>query len=239
MLKLQWSDLFQSYEGRIRRKDYFIALIKLTLLYFIFCQLFGMLPLAFAMLSGGTESTGSFNVMPMAAATARVLLFWPLLALFLKRMHDVNSDLRARLWTWSLGFPILLIVHVVSIALLVFGINWPIDNDFAATIQNGVYLAIVAVGFLTPHVGANQFGPDPRRVSPSQASVSALPEPEFQKLKAMITSRSEPSGSQSADTMRAKVRINEAPAPRKHMPEVIQRTRPLPEQGRIKYGWFN
>jgi uncharacterized membrane protein YhaH (DUF805 family) len=108
MLKLQWSDLFQSFEGRIRRKDYFIALIKLALFYFIFCQLFGMLSLAFAMLSGETESTSSFNMVPMAAATARVLLFWPLLALFLKRMHDVNSDLQTRFWTWSLGFPILL-----------------------------------------------------------------------------------------------------------------------------------
>jgi hypothetical protein len=136
-------------------------------------------------------------------------------------------------------FPILLIVHVVSIALLVFGINWPIDNDFAATIQNVVYFAIVAVGFLTPHVDANQFGRDPRQASPSHASVSALPEPEFQKLKAMINSRSEPSIGQSADTMKAKTRVNVTPNTRKHMPEVIQRTRPLPEQGRIKSGWFN
>jgi uncharacterized membrane protein YhaH (DUF805 family) len=239
MLKLQWSDIFQSCEGRIRRKDYFIALFKLALFYYIFFQLLRIAPSMLATTIGGYESANSFNATPLAAATARVLLFWPILALFLKRMHDVNSSLRVQFWVWNLGFPILLIVHVVSITLLAFGINWPIDNGFAGTIQSAVYLAIIGVGVLTPEVGANQFGPDPRQVSPSQASVSALPEPEFQKLKAMIANRSQPGINQGFSPMKKQDRAHAMPTPRKPMSEVIQRTRPLPEQGRIKSGWFN
>jgi hypothetical protein len=161
---------------------------------------------------------------PAAAALTQLMLLWSVLALVHRRMLDVKQSIRDRFWAWRLGFPVALVVYAGANLLRAAGLERFVDNQLVSPLGPLVIFVIAAAGLMTPENG---------RVA-TQPAMPAAPkraEPEL-PLAAPIANSAKAYARESSRS---------APKPRPALtgPSVVQRTRPLPEQGRVRSGWFN
>lgn len=224
MFKLQWSDYFVPLGGPMGRKDYFTAFFKLGVAYFITAKVISVLYIF--SFDQGVEKTveNARAAVPLANVLAQLILLWSVLVLVQRRMLDVKQSVRAKYWAWRFTFPAALIVLVGANLLRALGLQRFVDTDLISPLGPLVLIVIVVVGFLTPEDG----------VVTIQA---ARPE----KLSKAITQKPVivPVPMPSRAYIRDPSRIVPSAQPVLAGSSAVQRTRALPQQGRVKSGWFN
>jgi uncharacterized membrane protein YhaH (DUF805 family) len=233
MLKLQWSDIFPSASGRLGRKDYLAALFKLGMAYFLGVKIVSVLLAIAIRRSGFGEAANPFG-MAQAAALMQIILFWPVLTLVSRRMEDVKQSVRERYWVWRFTFPAALTLLVGANALTAVGLGGLVNADLVTTLSPLIPIVLITAGILTPEpVGS---GLPKLEVGPAAA-------PAFAKLAKVIKAKPLSAPEMAMAPSRTYMRETSRP-PTLNMPAhassgAVQRTYTLPQQGRVKAGWFN
>ena len=142
-------DFFLSFDGRLRRRDVWVAAFALAVAT-------AMAALVLLPLVGGRWASLAINA----------ALVWPLLAIGAKRFKDWGRDSRPRLAVY-LG-PAILLTVLQQLAIGYYwrnGIAWP--TGFWPNMLSFAALLLGLVGafecfFMPGEHGRNRFGPDPR-----------------------------------------------------------------------------
>lgn len=138
------TQLLFSFEGRIRRLHYWLALIATGIGFFIVAAVIGMVFGGAAMMAGrgdsGAAGGGLAIVGTIIYLAAAVVGVWISLALQVKRWHD-----RDKSWVW-------IFINFIPI----IGALW----------------TLVECGFLDGTQGPNKYGPSPKGVSGPAAAAA-------------------------------------------------------------------
>jgi uncharacterized membrane protein YhaH (DUF805 family) len=227
MLKLQWSDIFPPAAGRLGRKDYLVALFKLAMAYLLGVKIGSVLVAIVTKWSGFGESANPFGS-PQAAALVQVILFWPVLTLVSRRMADVKKSVREKYWVWRYTFPAALFLLVGAHVLAALGLQRFVNLELVSALGPLVPIVLITAGFLTPEPLSNEV---------LKLQTGPADEPAFAALARTIAAK--PAGFSPKPNVRSPARQapqrQQAPAG----PSAVQRTYRLPQQGRVKAGWFN
>jgi uncharacterized membrane protein YhaH (DUF805 family) len=224
MFKLQWSDYFVPLAGPMGRKDYFIAFFKLGAAYFISAKVISLLYIF--SFDQGVEKTveNARAAVPLANALTQLILLWSVLALVHRRLQDVKHSVRAKYWAWRFTLPAALVVLIGANFLRALGLQRFVDADLISPLGPLVLIVIVAAGFLAPEDGTEMA----ETAKPVKLSKPVSEKP--LKIPAPAPSRA---------YMRDSPRSAPTPQPVLAGSGAIQRTRVLPQQGRVRSGWFN
>lgn len=160
---MDWKYLFFSFEGRISRRTYWIALAVVIAVNFALlgaaAQLLGV---SYESLLEGTKTGSAINL------AVTLLLLWPSLAYMSKRLHDRN---RPGIWAAVL-YALVILADIVDIA----GLGGTADEPSALVLAIlapvliiGLWL-FVELGFLKGTQGPNEYGPDPLGETQADAS---------------------------------------------------------------------
>ena len=144
-----WGQKFFSVRGRMGRSDFWVCHVLLSVAMFVVyfvMFLFGLL----IGIGAGHMAAGIYGVVCVLIAT--LLVIWPLIALYAKRIHDRNKT------AWLILIPIAaqILVDISAVALPV-----------ALTILLGIADFVIAVWFLVEFgclrgtIGPNRYGADP------------------------------------------------------------------------------
>jgi uncharacterized membrane protein YhaH (DUF805 family) len=233
MLKLQWSDIFPSASGRMGRKDYLAALFKLAMAYFLGVKIVSVL-LAIAMRRSGYREAANPFAATQAAALIQIILFWPVLTLVSRRMEDVKQSVRERHWVWRFTFPAALTLLVGANALTALGLGGFVNADLVTPLSPLIPIVLITAGFLTP---------EPMGSGMPQRDAAPAPAQAFAELAKVIKAKPLSASEMAMAPSRTYKRETSRPATL-NMPDyassgAVQRTYRLPQQGRVKAGWFN
>ncbi len=138
---MDWSYLFTSFEGRINRKPFWMALLAFLLVSFV---------LQFAVMAVAGQAAGLI---------VSLLLLYPGYALNVKRMHDRNRPD----WILIAFYALLVVIILMQLA----GLDRVGTEPTAPFLVVGAVFLIGAIwltielGFLRGTVGPNDYGPDP------------------------------------------------------------------------------
>jgi uncharacterized membrane protein YhaH (DUF805 family) len=142
-----WIDFLFSFEGRISRKSYWLSSLAILVVVFLFMVVLGtVLGLEWDMIDRekGTISTKLSKLSSLAVLP----FFWPLFALYLKRLHDFGQG-QGVLWL------------AVIIIVLMYGLSFA-SYDHANVVLLIFYSGLCAtVGLIKGTPGPNQYGSDP------------------------------------------------------------------------------
>ena len=215
------------------RRDYLVALFKLGLAYFLCVKIVSMLLAIIMRRSGFGEAANSFEA-PQAAALMQIILFWPVLTLVSPRMEDVKQSVRERYWVWRFTFPAALTFWVGANALAALGLGGLVNADLVSTLSPLIPIVLITAGFLKP---------EPTGSAMPILDAEPVAAPMFAKLARVMEAKPAsatqlplaPSRTYQREASRPSASIKPALA----YAGAIQRTRSLPEQGRVKAGWFN
>jgi uncharacterized membrane protein YhaH (DUF805 family) len=145
-----WSDLLFSFNGRLARKPYWLTGLGVTVGLFVWILLVSF-ALALVMVAGGAPESAFAPVSGPLKLLYQLLtlpFYWPILALSLKRLHDIGQG-------WGLLAP-LLVLLVLQVALDIAGNEQ--GSLMAMLAGTGAW---VVIGCIKGTPGPNQYGPDP------------------------------------------------------------------------------
>ena len=163
---MNFSHLLFSFDGRISRKTYILALIALMLvmcaLYLLGALLMTGDPFSYVFWGFPREKIGLWGSFYGGIA---LVLLWPTIALFTKRLHDRGYPM----WV---GLAIYAVMIAVSAALYVFGLMpSPETNSGKLPLATALIISLVTMPagiwlsaqtmFMRGVVGTNAYGPDP------------------------------------------------------------------------------
>jgi uncharacterized membrane protein YhaH (DUF805 family) len=233
MLKLQWSDIFPSASGRMGRKDYLASLFKLAMAYFLGVKIVSVL-LAIAIRRSGYGEAANPFAATQAAALMQTILFWPVLTLVSRRMEDVKQSVRERYWVWRFTFPAALTLLVGANALAALGLGGFVNAELVTTLSPLIPIVLITAGFLTP---------EPMGSAMPKLDAAPVAAPAIAKLARTIAAKPASAPELAPAAPRTYQREASRPAvfaKAAHASSgAVQRTRSLPEQGRVRTGWFN
>jgi uncharacterized membrane protein YhaH (DUF805 family) len=234
-----------AFSGRIRRRDYFISMARLAVIYVIAINI-----LSVASETSGLRTMGGPLMMsPAMILLVELALIVPALSLFIRRMNDMTAAIRAQFAAARVGLPLAAFAIIGFQAAVLAGFDVQDYADLVDPLRTVVFLAFGIAVLLPPDPGANLYGPDPRgATAPSRPFPMQKPQPAqtYRDLTATIarkpaaTTPVNPDGSVITTPVPHADRVHRAPQPvAPATPEAVQRMRKLPEQGRVKPGWFS
>ena len=152
---MDWGYLFTSFEGRINRKPYWLAILVMVVISFVIFFIAGML-------------VGSGAGAQFILQIVFLLIFaYPSTALMVKRLHDRNRPgiIAAIFWAPTV---LLLLGQVTGISgdmTDVYGTPVFVPNTigwvfYGLSFVVGIW-ALIELGFLRGTDGPNDYGPDP------------------------------------------------------------------------------
>lgn len=150
-----------SFEGRMRRRDWWLTNIGLGVLNYIVTQVIAPLALGtdgrVQITAGSIMPTYPFPLLVVLMVMA-ALMFWPYLALSVKRTHDRDQSARINVIlitiNTALSWSGILMMSLTG-AMTLFWVS------MASGVVIGLYLLVV-LGFLDGTPGPNRFGPSPK-----------------------------------------------------------------------------
>jgi uncharacterized membrane protein YhaH (DUF805 family) len=168
-------DKLFSFEGRLRRRDYWLLGIGLALLQIALTQvlLFAMVGPGPTMLGGPLALDAMAAPLPSAISAIVTLLFlWPQLALTVKRKHDRGSSavlfvVLQLFLTVSSVLPFRMLIPDAATLMLV-GLAMG-----AAMVAIAVWL-LIDLGILDGTPGPNEFGPSPKGADRTATMIAAF-----------------------------------------------------------------
>ena len=170
---MSFMDRLFSFEGRLRRRDWWLLGIGLGVINYVITQVVAPMVLG---ADGRPQITpGSFMPIypvPLLAIMLGMsaLMIWPSLAMAVKRAHDRNTSGKL--------FIVLTVVNIfLSWPAIVLGsINgeMPMGLFWASTAIGAVIglYCLVVLGFLDGTQGPNNYGPSPKGVAGQAAAVA-------------------------------------------------------------------
>lgn len=234
-----------AFSGRIRRRDYFISMARLAVIYVIAINI-----LSVASETSGLRTMGGPLMMsPAMILLVELALIVPALSLFIRRMNDMTAAIRAQFAAARVGLPLAAFAIIGFQAAVLAGFDVQDYADLVDPLRSVVFLAFGIAVLLPPDPGANLYGPDPRgATAPSRPFPIQKPQPaqSYRDLTATIAKKPAATtpvnlgGGVIATPVPHSDRVHRAPQPvAPATPEAVQRMRKLPEQGRVKPGWFS
>ena len=150
---MDWKRVYASFDGRMRRRDYWFGLFGIVVMAFVLGSLLSLI------------------IGPRwASLIGNIVVLYPVAALVTKRLHDREKAMNPWLFVF-LGVPLL--VNLMQTLGIGFGEVSTTGNDPVVMPTGFVGLAVSAVafavglwalvelGFLRGTRGPNRFGPDP------------------------------------------------------------------------------
>lgn len=153
---MNYKYLFTSMEGRIGRRDYWLGLLLLIIASIVLIGVLGL-------------TLGFFLPVALISLIGSLIVFYPALALSMKRLHD--RDKAAKPWAYIYFGPGIL-MQVMRMTGLGFD-NIVMGDDVVTMPSSGLVSllsiavglislwAMIDMGFLKGTDGENRFGPDP------------------------------------------------------------------------------
>lgn len=233
-----WKNLFVPAEGRLDRMAYFGALFRIALIYLFGTQVFTAFVPVIAMSSGHPITGNPFLAMNYGALAAQLLIAWPAWSIFKRRMNDARPDLRAYLTNWSIGFPIYLVVLLGVMVAGALRFETPVTPELHGNMRLIFFMMLFGAGFI------------PGGDSLPSATAESTGERGDLRQQAPMPFEIAPAARSTEGTARQRHVQQPARAPhplpklypelaRSHATLAVERTRKLPEQGRVKHGWFS
>jgi uncharacterized membrane protein YhaH (DUF805 family) len=144
-----WAEFFFSFKGRISRKSFWLGfltiLIVAVLLYGTLALLLGTA--AFELKDDVSQPTRLFKNIYWLMG---VLLYWPIFALIMKRLHDFGQG-RAFAWLFA----------ILSVLYKIADLTGPED---VRMVTLAIFVTVLAMlGSVRGSFGPNEYGPDPKR----------------------------------------------------------------------------
>ncbi len=227
-----WKDLYASPEGRLSQGAYFWGLLRLTFLIAIGINILATIIPAFVHALGFSFSLNTSQSLKMGSITAFLLSVWPIWTLFRRRLNDIRRDWRTRIGKWVIGFTIIFIVLVLRIVASAFGIETPIDQSTYGQLQKAFFLMLFGLG-LVPGIDKVPSS----NVAKKNGLKIAIVQPSLSGFAHSYSSRVE--SSDQSPSVRTVSRAPTETKPKILASPAVQRLHKLPEQGRVKPGWFS
>jgi uncharacterized membrane protein YhaH (DUF805 family) len=146
--EVSWAEFFFSFKGRISRRSFWLGFLTILIVAVL---LFGTLALllgtaAFELNEDVWHPTRLFKNIYWLMG---VLLYWPIFALIVKRLHDFGQG-RAFAWLFA----------ILSVLYKISDITGPEDVTMATL---AIFVTVLAMlGSVRGNSGPNDYGPDPR-----------------------------------------------------------------------------
>lgn len=224
-------DLFVWPQGRMTKAAYLGALLRILIVYVIAAQL---LTLAFPILVGsfnGNSQMDMFVAVKWGQIGAVAAIAFPAWSVFQRRFNDIRPDLREKLMAWSIGFPLILAGLIVLMIVHAAGFGTPLDGFDLSNVRQWFAIMLVGAAFVP---GGDTVPASKQTASPAPATFqTATQKATREALTAQIATKSTGRHLPVFQMDRPK------PIPATNFPQVIVRTRDLPQDGRVKPGWFS
>ena len=146
--EVSWAEFFFSFKGRVSRRSFWLGFLTILIVALL---LLGILALmlgtaAFELKEDVWHPTRLFKNIYWLMG---VLLYWPIFALIVKRLHDFGQG-RAFAWLFA----------ILSVIYKILDITGPEDARVAAL---AIFVTVlVMLGCVRGNSGPNEYGPDPR-----------------------------------------------------------------------------
>jgi hypothetical protein len=228
-----WKDLYVWPEGRLAPSAYLGALFRILIVYVIFAQVLAAIgPVMFGTFNNRAP-TDMFESVLWGQVGAIALIAFPLWSNFQRRFNDMRPDLRERLRAWSTSFPLILAGLTGWMIARAAGLD---------KLLAGVDLGSVRFWFAVMLFGA-AFVPGGEAVPASKMRQAAKPAPDLFQTSTYKANREALAAQIAAKPAGRHIPMPHVDQPKHVMaanfPEVIVRTRSLPQDGRVKPGWFS
>jgi uncharacterized membrane protein YhaH (DUF805 family) len=143
-----WAEFFFSFKGRISRKSFWLGFLTIIM---VAALLYGTLALllgtaAFELNDDVSQPTRLFKNIYWLMG---VLLYWPIFALIVKRLHDFGQGL-AFAWLFA----------ILSVLYKIADLTGP---DELSRVTLSIFVTVLAMlGCVRGNSGPNDYGPDPK-----------------------------------------------------------------------------
>ncbi len=227
-----WKDLYVWPEGRLSRAGYLLALFRTVMVYVFATQILTAFSPVLLTNFNDAQPLDIFGSLKWAQVGAVIVVAFPIWSLFQRRVNDMRPDIREKLNTWSVAFPLFLVGLIGLMVANSAGLQIPLDDADLGQIRFW-FAAMLLGAALIP-------GGD------------TVPESAVKKIKKENTNAAESAlGQINLPGIAQRSQAPWKPQPRstpRHQPipanpvmanQAVQRQHKLPEQGRVKPGWFS
>jgi hypothetical protein len=228
-----WKDLYVWPQGRLVPSAYLGALFRILILYVIFAQLLSIAGPAIIGTFNSQQPVDMFNGVALGQNGAIVLIAFPAWSVFQRRFNDMRPDLRDKLKTWSAAFPLVLAVLIGLMIAHAAGIITPLDGIDLSSVRFWFTIMLVGAAFVPGADAVPNENKAPAAKSAPDLFQSPLQNAGREKLTGQIAGKPAGRHLPTVHVDRPK------PAIPTNFPQVVVRTRSLPQDGRVKPGWFS
>ena len=224
-----WKDLFVWPQGRFSPAAYLGALFRIAIVYIFSAQVLSIL---------APSLLGTFNSdLPVDMSKgfmwgqigAIVLIAFPVWSTFQRRINDMRPDIREKLKPWNVAFPLIFIGLIAVMIAHALGL----ETAFDGFDLNGIHFWFAIMLFGAAFVPGGGSVPDKAVKNPAEPFQNATQRAAREALAGQLAAKPAGRHLPTAHVDRPK------PSPATNFPQVIQRTRNLPQDGRVKPGWFS
>ncbi len=152
--------LFTDFHGRIARKSFWIATVSLFLLFAVISLAVTFVVLRRDPFAGAFEPTlGDMRRHGLSYLAVILIMLYPVLAVLVKRLHDLNLPgwIAIGFFVPSFAFILIAVFGLAGTALLPTPL-WRWVGILEHTLQ---FVAVLTLGILSGTKGANRYGPEP------------------------------------------------------------------------------
>ena len=226
-------DLFVWPQGRMTKAAYLGALLRILIVYVIAAQL---LTLTFPILIGsfiGNSQMDMFVAVKWGQIGAVAAIAFPAWSVFQRRFNDIRPDLREKLMAWSIGFPLILAVLLCLMIVHAVGFGTPLDGFDLSKVRQWFAIMLVGAAFV----------PGGDVALASHAAKATKPQPNLFQTATQKAAHESLAAQTAVKPGGRHLPVSHVdrpkPIPATTFPQVIVRTRSLPQDGRVKPGWFS
>ena len=228
-----WKDLYVWPQGRMSPSAYLGGLVRILIVYLIFAQLLTFIGPALTGAFNAKFPLDMFELIKWGQTGAVVMIAFPAWSVFRRRFNDMRPDLREKLNAWIVGFPLLLCGLILLLVVHAAGYQTPFDDAGLGRVRFWFAVMLFGAAFLPGGDAVPaQTNTKPTKPQPDMFQ-TATQKANREALAARIGNVPAGRHLPTAHTDRPK------PALATSFPPVIQRTRSLPQDGRVKPGWFS
>lgn len=224
-----WKDLYVWPQGRLAPSGYLGALMRILIVYVIFAQVLSVLGPSFLVLFDAAAPVDMFRSVIWGQIGAIVLIAFPVWSIFQRRVNDMRPDIRAKLQAWQFAFPLFLAGLVTLMVVHALGYSTPLAGMDLSRIR----FWFVVMLFGSAFVPGGDVAPARKLVTAAEPFLTTIQKASPEARTAQF------SAAPSRRHVQTPREERPMPAALANMPLAVERTRKLPEQGRVKPGWFS
>lgn len=224
-----WKDLYVWPEGQMKPSAYLGALFRILIVYVVFAQVLSVFSPTLLGTFKGPDSDNLFAGVMWGQTGALVLIAFPMWSVFQRRLNDMRPDIREKLSNWSFAFPLFLIVLIGFMVANAAGFDLFFDH---ADLSNMRF-------WFTVMLAGAAFVPGGEMVPAKAQVTSAHSDPDRLRAASLKTLATQVAAKPAVRHMAVPHADRPRPVLAGDQPPVMQRSYKLPEQGRVKPGWFS